>query len=56
MKKDINKHIRIKSYILNAENLSKAFNDKGEILIIQSDDFTDNGEIVCESKNGKVKY
>ena len=55
LNKDINEHIRLKSYILNYENLSKALNEKGEILIIQSDDFTDNGEIVCETKNGESK-
>ena len=50
-----NKHIRIKTYVLNIWNLAKALNEKGEILIIQSDDFTDNGEIVYESKNGESK-
>ena len=55
LKKDINVHIRLKSYVLNDENLSKALKEKGEILIIQSDDFTDNGEIVCETKNGESK-
>ena len=55
LKKDINEHIRLKSYVLNNENLSKALNEKGEILIIQSDNFTDNGEIVCETKNGESK-
>ena len=53
LKKDINEHIRIKSYVLNNENLLKAINNKGKILIIQSDDFTENGDIVCESKKGK---
>ena len=55
LKKDINEHVRLKSYVLNYENLSKALNEKGEILIIQSDDFTDNGEIVCETKDGESK-
>ena len=53
LQKEINKHIRIKTYVLNTSNLSKALNEKGEILIIQSDDFTDKGEIVYESKNGE---
>ena len=53
LSRDINKHIRIKSYVLNNDNLSKALNEKGEILIIQSDDYTFNGEIVYESKNGE---
>ena len=55
LNKDINEHIRLKSYVLNYENLSKALNEKGEILIIQSDDFTDNGEIICETINGESK-
>ena len=55
LQKEINKHIRIKTYVLNIWNLTKALNEKGEILIIQSDDFTDNGEIVYESKNGESK-
>ena len=53
LKKNINSHIRIKSLILNEENLTHVLNKKGEILIIQSDDYTKNGEIVCESDDGE---
>ena len=53
LKKDIKHHIRIKSKILNKENLNLAFKEKGEILIIQSDDYTEKGEIVCETENGE---
>ena len=52
LKKSVNTHIRIKSLILNEENLEEALNGKGEILIIQSDDFIENDSIVCESENG----
>ena len=53
LRKDIKHHIRIKSNILNKENLNLALNEKGEILIIQSDDFTEKCEIVCENENGE---
>ena len=53
LKNDINEHIILKSYVLNEQNLIKSFNEKGEILIIQSDDFTKNGDLVCESQNGE---
>ena len=36
---------------MNRENLEKALNGKGEILIIQSDDFIDDKKIICESDN-----
>ena len=49
----INSFIKIKSNILNRENLDLALNRKGEILIIQTDDFTENGDIVCENDNGE---
>ena len=49
---EIESYIRIKSYLLNLENLLKALNQKGEILILQSDDFTENGDIILESENG----
>ena len=51
----INIHIRIDSKILNEENLKDALNKKGEILIIQSDDFIEkkNNCIICESEKGK---
>ena len=45
----IRRKIKIESNILNKENLQIALNKKGKILIIQSDDFTVNGEIILES-------
>ena len=53
LKKNIYSHIRIKSLILNEENLTQVLNKKGEILIIQSDDYTKDGEIVCETDEGE---
>ena len=53
LQKGIKTHIRIKSNILNNENLYEALNGKGEILIIQLDDFIDNDNIICESEKGK---
>ena len=46
-------YMRIKSLILNRDNLYDSLNNKGEILIIQSDDFNDNGDIILESDDGK---
>ena len=51
--KNIHSHIRIKYNVLNNDNLNLAFNDSGEILIVQSDDFTEFGDIICESKKGE---
>ena len=45
--------IKLKSNILNRENLISALNRKGEILIIQSDEFTENGDIVLENDKGE---
>ena len=53
LKKDVDIFIKIKAEILNYENLNNALNGNGKILIIQSDDFTIDGEIVCESENGE---
>ena len=50
---DIKSDIRIKSIVLNEPNLKEAFKEKGKILIIQSDDFNDKGEIMLETVNGK---
>ena len=33
--------------------MADALNENGEILIIQSDDFTKNGDIMCESEKGE---
>ena len=49
----LEKNLIIKSKILNKENLKKALNSKGKILIIQSDDFTEKGEIILESDYGE---
>ena len=48
----IKSYIRMKSYILNKKNLNEALKKKGEILIIQSDDYTENGDIMLESEKG----
>ena len=53
LKKNLNSNIRIKSKILNIDNLKEALNEKGKILIIQSDEFTNDGDIVCECENRK---
>ena len=53
LKKNIKSHIRIKSNILNKENLYDALNNKGEILIIQSDDFIGNNNIIGENEKGE---
>ena len=53
LKKNIKSYIRIKSCILNKENLNSALNEKGKILIIQSDDFTENGDFILENPKGK---
>ena len=45
-------YIRMKSYILNKQNLLEALKKKAEILIIQSDDFTEKGDIMMESDRG----
>ena len=53
LNKNIHSHLRLKSFVLNEENLKKALNLKGERLIIQSDDFTLKGELVLESEKGE---
>ena len=53
LQKSLNSSIGIKSYVLNEQNLKKALNGSGKILIIQSDDFSLDGDIVCESENGE---
>ena len=50
---NIKSFIKIKSDILNYENLNLALERKGEILIIQTDDFSENDDIVCETENGE---
>ena len=49
----IKSFIKIKSDILNYNNLNLALERKGEILIIQTDDFSENDDIVCETENGE---
>ena len=46
-------YVRVKSKILNRLNLRNSLKNKGEILIIQSDDFNENGDIILESDDGK---
>ena len=48
----IKSHIRLKTYVLNKQNLIEALQKKPEVLIIQSDDFTENGDIMMESDEG----
>ena len=50
--KKINSFIRMKSLILNEANLEDTLKRKGEILIIQSDDYTENGDIMLENQKG----
>ena len=50
---NLKRDIRIYSEVLNEANLIKALKGKGKILILQSDDFNEEGEIVLESSNGK---
>ena len=51
-----NLYIKIKSYVLNEKNLHDTINKSGrKILIIQSDDFTENGDIVLETEKGQSK-
>ena len=50
---DINTSLIIKYQVLNEENLRQAFSGKGKILIIQSDDYNDAGDIFLESYLGK---
>ena len=56
LKKDINRHIRLKSYVLNNENLSKALNEKGEILIIHQMISVIMGKKFAKQKMEKVNY
>ena len=51
--KKIKRNIRIKSIVLNEKNLIEAFKEKGKFLIIQSDDFNEEGEIHLETKYGE---
>ena len=51
-KNDMNSHIRLKTYILNKQNLIDALKKQPEVLIIQSDDFNENGDIMMESDEG----
>ena len=54
LKQTIKSHIRIKYNILNEKNLFQALNEeKGEILIIQSDNYTNGNDIIFESNQGE---
>ena len=50
---DLNTNLIIKYKVLNEENLREAFSGKGKILILQSDDYNDAGDIFLESYLGK---
>ena len=52
--KKLNTSIRIESNVLNENNLNDALNKEGKILIIQSDYFTDNGDIILENDQGET--
>ena len=52
---DIDIFIKIKADILNEHNLDLALKGKGEILIIQSDHYTNNGDIFLEYENCETK-
>ena len=51
--KKIKSGIKLKSDILNEDNLNEVFKQSGEILIIQSDDFNKDGDIFLESDDGE---
>ena len=51
--KKIKSDIKLKSDILNEENLNKVLGKNGDILIIQSDDFNKDGDIFLESDYGE---
>ena len=53
LQEKIKMRLKIESKLLNIDNLNESFNQNGKILIIQSDDFTENGEIVYETKYGE---
>ena len=53
MNKKITKNLNIESHLLNKENFQMALDKKGKILIIQSDDFTEKGEIILETDKGE---
>ena len=50
---NLKRDIRIKSIVLNENNLRGALKEKGKILIIQSDDFNEEGEIILETDKGE---
>ena len=49
---DIKTNLIIKYKVLNEENLREAFTGKGKILILQSDDYNEAGDILLESHIG----
>ena len=50
------RNLRIKSKVLNKDNLKEALNSKGKILVIQSDNFNKEGEIILESDYGEGEH
>ena len=53
IKTNLKKDIRVKSIVLNAKNLKEALDEKGKILIIQSDAFNEDGDMMLESETGE---
>ena len=49
----VKSNIKIKSIVLNKNNLEEALSKEGKILIIQSDDFSKKGDIILESDIGQ---
>ena len=49
----VKSNIKIKSIVLNKNNLEESLSKEGKILIIQSDDFSKKGEIILESDIGQ---
>ena len=53
LQEKIKMKLKIESKTLNKDNLLESLNQNGKILIIQSDDFTENGEIIFETEYGE---
>ena len=46
----IKSHLKINSLLLNENNLISSINKEGKILIIQSDDYSEKGQIILETE------
>ena len=53
IKANLGKDIRVKSIVLNEGNLEEVLKEKGKILIIQSDDFNEEGDMILENIKGE---